>query len=139
MRPVMGCALLLAALSSAACHTMKPVTLDQLVALKPDRVWVTDADQSVVVVAAPINVLGDTLVGYVNGKYEEMPTGSLKRFVVQSPAKTRTVLLVAALAVGFGGFAYALTGIGGGQQTNPLSVGDCDKHPGDPVYGCGGT
>ena len=133
MRLIIGCALLLAALTSAACHIMKPVTLDQLVALKPDRVWVTDADQSVLIVAGPINVLGDTLVGYVNGKYEEMPTGSLKQFVVQSPAKTRTVLLVAALAVGFSGFAYAVAGSGASKTLNS-GAGDCDKHPEDP--GC---
>jgi hypothetical protein len=30
MRPVMGCALRLAARSSAASHTMKPVTFEQL-------------------------------------------------------------------------------------------------------------
>jgi hypothetical protein len=113
---------------------MKPVALDELVALKPDRVWVTQADQSVVVVTGPINVLGDTLVGYVAGTYEEMPTSTLKQFVVQRPATTRTVLLVSAIAVGFGGFAYAIAGsTGGGKPPNALG-GDCDKNPTDP--GC---
>src|SRR2546426_3977986 len=133
MRPAMGCALILAALSGVACHTMKPVTLDQVVALKPDRVWVTEADRSVVLVAGPINVMGDTLVGYVRGKYEEMPTGSLKHLAVQSPAKARTVLLVTAMAVTFGGFAYAIAGGGSGKIPNS-GAGDCDKHPDDP--GC---
>jgi len=134
MRPRICYALFLAALASAGCHTMKPVTLDQVVALNPDRVWVTEADQSVVLVTGPINVMGDTLVGYVGGTYEEIPTGSLQQFVVQRPANTRTALLVSAIAIGFGGFAYAIAGsVGGGKTPNALG-GDCDKHPDDP--GC---
>ena len=76
MRPIVGCTLLLAVLSSAACNTMKPVSLEQLNALKPDRAWVTDTDQSVVVVSGP-HTVGETLVGYVNGKYEELSSAGL--------------------------------------------------------------
>ena len=134
MRVTIGCALLLAALGGAACKTMKPVALNEIAALNPDQVWVTEADQSVVVVAGPINVMGDTLAGYVAGKYEEMPAGSFNKLVVQRPATTRTALLVGAITVGFGGMVYALTGAAGGTKTpNPLG-GDCDKHPEDP--GC---
>jgi hypothetical protein len=113
---------------------MKPVELNQLVAINPARVWVTDADKSVVIVDGPINVLGDTLVGYVAGKYEEMPVASINKIVVQRPAKARTILLISAITVGFGGFAYALTGAAGGTKTPNASGGDCDKHPDDP--GC---
>jgi Kef-type K+ transport system membrane component KefB len=91
-------------------------------------VWVTEADQSVVLVTGPVNVIGDTLVGYVAGKYEEMPSSSLKQIVVQSPASTRTALLVAAIGVGIGGFVYAIAGSGSSSMVNPIS-GDCDKHP----------
>jgi hypothetical protein len=116
---------------------MKPVPLDQLVALKPNRVWVTEADQSVVVVTGPINVLGDTLVGYVAGTYTEMPSSTLKQFVVQRPATTRTALLVSAIAVGIGGFVYAIAGSAGGGTLPNALAGDCDKHPEAP--GCPGA
>lgn len=53
MRPLLGSTMLLAALTSTACRTMKPVSLEQLNVLKPDRVWVTDADRPVVVVSGP--------------------------------------------------------------------------------------
>ena len=129
MRVTIGSALLLAALGSAACKTMKAVELNQLVALKPDRVWVTEADQSVVVVDGPINVMGDTLVGYVGGKYEEMPMTAPHKLVVQRPATTKTALLIGAIAVGFGGFAYAITGAGGNTTVITAPAGDCDKHP----------
>jgi hypothetical protein len=130
MRPTMTCALLLAALSSAACKTMKPVTLDQLNAMKPDRAWVTASDQSVVLVSGP-QVVGDTLVGYVNGTYEEMPSAQLKQVVVQRPANGRTALLASVIAVGLGGFVVAITGSGGNGGRTQTDF--CDKHPEDPT------
>jgi hypothetical protein len=130
MRPIMGCAVLLAALAGAACHTMKPVSLAQLNAIKPDRAWVTEGDHSVILVSAP-QVVGDTLVGYVNGKYEEMPTSQFKQVIVQRPATSRTVLLVAVIAAGFGGMAFALTG---GGSTNKFDASYCEEHSEDP--GC---
>jgi hypothetical protein len=130
MRTVMGCALLLAALASAACHTMKPIPLDQVNVLKPDRAWVTEGDQSVILVATP-QVVGDTLVGYVNGKYEEMPAAQFKQVVVQRPATTRTVLLVSSITVVFGGMVYALTGAHGGDKY--VGSDFCEEHPEDPA------
>lgn len=137
MRPTIGFALLLGALASTACQTMKPVPLNQLVALKPNRVWVTEADESVVVVTGPINVIGDTLVGYVAGTYSEMPAGTLKQFVVKQPATTRTALLVSSIAVGIGGFVYAIAGSTSGNMAPPPLAGDCDKHP--EQAGCNGN
>jgi len=125
----MGSALLLATLSSAACHTMKPVTMAELSAMHPQKAWVTETDQSTVVVNGP-EVVGDTLVGYVKGVYEEMPSSQLKQVLVEKPATSRTVLLVSAITVGFGGMVYALTGSGsGGKGQSDF----CDKHPDDPT------
>jgi len=130
MRSIMGCTLLLAALASAACHTMKPITLDQLNALKPERAWVTECDKSVILVANP-QVVGDTLVGYVNGTYEEMPAAQFKQVVVQAPATTRTVLLVGAVTAAFGGMVYAL--IGGKGNTVYGGSDYCEEHKEDPI------
>jgi hypothetical protein len=109
---------------------MKPVPLAQLNAMKPDRAWVTEGDHSVILVSKP-QVVGDTLVGYVNGKYEEMPTSTFQQVVVQRPATSRTVLLVAVIAAGFGGMALALTG---GGATNKFTPDYCEEHSEDP--GC---
>ena len=129
MRWTMGSALLLATLSSAACHTMKPVTMAELNAMHPQKAWVTETDQSTVVVNGP-EVVGDTLVGYVKGVYEEMPSSQLKQVLVEKPATSRTVLLVSAITVGFGGMVYALAGSGsGGKGQSDF----CDKHPDDPT------
>jgi hypothetical protein len=109
---------------------MKPIALNELNALKPEVAWVTEGDKSVVLVTGP-QVVGDTLVGYVNGVYEEMPAAQLQQVVVQRPATTRTVLLVSALTVGFGGMVYALTGAHGGDKY--VGSDYCEEHPEDPA------
>jgi len=132
MRSSTGCALLLAAISSVACHTRKPIALNELNALRPEQAWVTEGDKTVILVTGP-QVVGDTLVGYVNGVYEEMPAAQLTQVVVQRPATTRTVLLVSGITVVFGGMVYALTGARGGDKY--LGEDYCDEHPEDPACG----
>jgi hypothetical protein len=124
----MGCAVLVAALSSAACHTIKPVSMDELNAMKPKQAWITETDQSVVVITGP-QVVGDTLVGYIKGVYEEVPVSQFKGVSVEKNATSKTVLLVSAITVGFGGMVYALMG-SGAQGKNQSDT--CDKHPDYP-------
>lgn len=131
MRQIVGCAVLLAALASAACHTKQPIPLDQLNILKPDRAWVTQADNTVILIDGP-QVLGDTLVGYVNGNYEEMPLSQFKQVVVQKGSTSRTVALIAVIAAGFGGMVYALTG---GKETFNCDPSYCEEHPEDMCCG----
>jgi len=118
-------------LSITACHTLAPVPLDQLGGIKPARVWVTRADRSVVVVSGP-QTFGDTLVGYVNGNYEEMPAADFKQVLMRTPARGKTALLITAGTLGLAGFAYLLTGVGKSDSGN-ASV-DCDDDPSQP--GC---
>lgn len=134
MRSIVGCTLLVAALASAACRTMKPVSLEQLSALSPDRAWVTHADDAVVVVFVP-QVVGDTLAGYVNGQLTQLPRADLKQVTVRRPAPMRTALLVVGVAAGVGGLLAALSGSGNTQLPTAISgqPGDCDKHPDDPI------
>jgi hypothetical protein len=131
MRPIVGCTLLLAVLASIACHTMKPVSLEQLDVLKPNRVWVTNPDQSMVVVSRP-QVVGDTVVGYVDGTYEQLPSAGLKQVTVQTLSPARTAMLVGGIAAGLGVFFVAISEDVGPHAVYP--IGNCDKHPTDP--GC---
>lgn len=138
MRSTMHCTLLLATLATAACQTMKSVTLDQLTRLGPDRVWVTASDQSVVLLDEP-KVVGDTLVGYVGKKRERLPSASLKQLRVRQSAPVRTTLLTVGI---LGGLVGVLASIGGSGQSmiqGPASGGsaDCFKHPDQP--GCPGS
>ena len=129
MRPTMSGVLLAAALSSVGCHTLKPIALDQLNALKPDRAWVTEGDQAAVVMFGP-TVVGDTLIGYVEGKYAEMPATQVQQVRVQRPAPKRTLLLVGAFAVAFGGVVVAFKSGGASGSVDPTF---CEEHPGDPT------
>jgi hypothetical protein len=123
MRTATGCALVLATFASAACHTTKPVALDQLAGIQPSRVWVKRSDQSVVVVSNP-KVFGDTLVGFINRKYAVMPSASLSQVLVERAAPRRTAVLVIAGTLGLAGMAaFLVSGTGG---ATPPTQSTCD-------------
>jgi len=131
MRPMLACALLLAAVAVAACHTMKAVPMAQVNTIKPDRAWLTETDNTVILVNGP-QMVGDTLVGYVNGKYEEMPIANFKQLVIQTGSTPKTVALVALVTAGFGGMIYALAG---GKNVTNCDPSYCEEHSEDPCCG----
>jgi hypothetical protein len=98
-------------LSSSGCHTLKPVALDQLAGIQPNRVWVKRDHQSVVLVSNP-KVFGDTLVGFVNRKYAVMPRASVDQVLVKTSAPKRTAVLIAAGALVMGVVAFRVGGSG---------------------------
>jgi len=138
MRTQIGCALLLAALAGTACSTMKSPTLDEIPELAPDRVWVTQSDQSVVLLYEP-RVVRDTLVGYIGRKRTKLPSAEIQRLRVRESAPTRTMLLATGLVLGFGGVLFAVSGNGPSHVQAPLNggSGDCLDHPEQP--GCNGN
>src|SRR6185436_3316968 len=99
----MRCALLLVAVASTACKTMRTVGLDQVNVLQPESAMVTESDQSMVLMYEP-KVVRDTLVGYVGRHKEKMPSTRVNKVRVQVAAPVRTALLVGGLAVGVTGF-----------------------------------
>ena len=127
MRALVGCLLVAASFSSLACHTKAQATLDQLGTIKPSRAWVTLGDKSVVEISGP-QVLGDTLVGYVNGVYQELPAAEVKGVTVQKSATGKTVALVAASTLAFGGFAYLITSSASSKSDNGPTV-ECQENP----------
>lgn len=135
VRPIMRCALVVALMANTACTTRKSVTLDQLRVLGPERAWVTESDQSIVLMYEP-KVVRDTLVGYVGKHREKVPGTGVKELRVQGPAPTRTVLLVVGIAAGVGGLLVLTAGTGQNQTITTVSggaPGDCDKHPEQPI------
>lgn len=120
---------LVAAGLGTACHTMQPLSWDEIEGIRPSRVWITRADASVVEVSGP-QVFGDTLVGYINGEFSELPTAELRRAVVRRPARAKTIgLALAGTAVTAGLMAM----IAGGDRTlNVPALPDCNDVPDDP-------
>src|SRR6185295_7604723 len=109
-------ALLLAAVASSACKTMRTVGLDQVNGLQPESAMVTESDQSIVLMYEP-KVVRDTLVGYVGRHREKMPSARINKVRVQVAAPVRTALLVGGLTVGITGF---LVLVGGSGQSQPI-------------------
>lgn len=113
-------------LVGAACHTMAPLSWDEVGGLRPSRVWVTRADQSVVEVSGP-QLFGDTLVGYVNGQFQELPTASLQQVVMRRAARGKTIALIAASTAGAAALIVVISGIG--SNDDPRFYFDCDDDP----------
>jgi hypothetical protein len=119
---------LVAALAATGCHTVKPLTLDELAARSPGRVWVTRADQSVVVVESP-RLSNDRLLGFVDGKYQAIPAADVKQVRLRERATGRTAALLAAGA--FGAFAVAAMLSGSTEYHDPCSRASSECIPGD--------
>jgi len=122
------------ALAGAACHTIRPVTSNQLSGVRPKFVWVTRTDQSVVVVETP-RMFGDTLVGYINGEFQELPGADLKGMRYRRLAGARTAGLVAASVLGTATMVALVSS--SGKFHDPIINLDCDDDPDQP--GCPGA
>jgi hypothetical protein len=127
-RPI--CAMLVTVLGTGACSTMRPVAAPQqfIPSARPSRVWVTTNDNARMMVEGP-RVLGDTLVGFVGGRYEEILLPQTRWIGVRQPAPKRTAFLVAgSIVVGLGLFFLLNSdgpggSISGGEDpSNPSSL-----------------
>jgi hypothetical protein len=78
-----------------------------------------------VVVSGP-QIYGSKLVGWVDGKYREMPVADLRNVIMQGPAPARTAALVGMGVVGLGVAAFLLTGTGNSQNPCDLDSSECE-------------
>jgi hypothetical protein len=112
-------------LASSACHTMRPVAMDEIGGLRPATVRVTRTDDAVVEVAAP-KLVGDRLGGFVDGKYQVLEFSDVKQMEMRVPARGRTFALVGAGVVGAVAITYLLSGAGEGGDPCHNESSDCD-------------
>lgn len=128
MRNKTVAALVLAAWAGAACYAMVPVTLEDVASERPYRIWVTNADRSVVEVSGP-QVFNDTLVGYIAGTFSELPAQDITKVTVKRSAKGKTMALVAGSIVGAAAIGVVISGIGNSGRDPGV---DCNDVPEDP-------
>jgi hypothetical protein len=116
--------------ATVGCTTLRPVARPQefIPSRRPERIWVTRADNSKIVLDGP-RLLGDTLVGWFRGNYQEILLPETRWITVREPAPRRTLLLAASFAGVGAGVLYMLAGSGpsgSGSQTedpsNPSSL-----------------
>jgi hypothetical protein len=128
MRPRFVGGLIAVMLSGAACHTMAPLSWDEVAGLRPSVVYVTRADQTVVQVSGP-QVFGDTLVGYVNGAFQELATAEVTRVAMRRPARAKTIALLAASTAGATLLAVWISGLGPKPPGDEVDCGLDPDHP----------
>lgn len=109
MRPITMTAAGLAVLASAACYTTKVVSFGDFGTDRVARVWVTRADQSVVLVKNA-EVSGTKLRGFVEREYQELDAADLREIKVRKLAGGRTAALVVGGAAAFIGVAVIVSG-----------------------------
>jgi|SRR5687768_4331857 len=120
---------LLILVTVTACSTMQPVAQPRefMQLRKPGTVWVTrQAIPAMVELNAP-QMVGDSLVGFIEGEYVEIPFNQVQSIQAKQYSRGRTmafILGVSAVVVG----ALLLTG--GGLGSNMVDD-DCN------VSGCG--
>lgn len=116
---------ILAAAAGTACFTMRTVTIDDLSAGRVARVWVTQPDQSVVVVH-DAQIFRGKLAGFIEGTYREMPPTDLGQMQVRTLAMGRTLGLVVA---GAAAATVVAVLVSGGEDFYDPCVGDdfCDE------------
>lgn len=117
---------LCAAVAVAGCHKLTTLTFDDVDRLRPSRVWITDQSQSVMEVSGP-QIFNDTLVGYINGEFQELAAADVSKLVMRQPARAKTIALAAAGTVGLAAFVWMIAG--GENYVNPAQFVDCDDDP----------
>jgi hypothetical protein len=120
---------LLILVTVTACSTMQPVAQPRefMQARKPGTIWVTRQSTPAMVELNAPQMVGDSLVGFVEGEYVEIPFNQVQTIQAKQYSRGRTmafILGVSAVVVG----ALLLTG--GGLGSNMVDD-DCN------VSGCG--
>jgi hypothetical protein len=111
-----------AALAGTSCYTMRSVTLEDLSAARVSRIWVTQPDQSIVILD-DAQMFRGKLAGFEAGKYRELPPDALGQMRVRKLAAGRTVSLIAA---GAAVFTVAAVLMSGGEDHFDPCAGDED-------------
>ena len=127
MRATFVKATIVLALATAACHTMVPLTLEEVSSMRPGTVYLTRGDATQLQLTGP-QVFGDTIVGYdMGGNFHELDRHEVSRVTMKQSAKGKTMALVAAGIVGAAAIGVVISGIG---ADSPLY--DCNDEPERP-------
>ena len=128
MQRLLGKTLVVTALATAACHTMVPMSFEEVGTVRPGEVYITRPDRTVLVLTGP-QVFGDTIVGYIGTTFYELDRDEVSRVTVKRSAKGRTIGLVAAGIAAAAGVGVMISGLGEEGATSNV---DCNDVPDDP-------
>lgn len=137
-RVVLAAALLLGIAGSSSCTSVQHIQpAEYLETHTPPVVWVTYADNTVVLVADP-EVRRDTLRGMLQGARVKIPLSEIHSVQAKVRDHTKTAILATALGVAVVSSMYVgFVGKGSGKATGIDCTGDeVTKHP-DQYPECG--
>ena len=103
--------LLLATL--AGCTTMRPVNgppKEFITVHEPSVVWVTRAEPATPIALEAPRVLGDTIVGFVEGEYTELPVTQIRTVQAKQFSRGRTTAFLVGMGVLAAGLTFVLAG-----------------------------
>jgi hypothetical protein len=111
--------------SLTACSTMQPVEQPRafLESRTPSVIWLSkSSDRTMVAIDAP-KLVGDSIVGFVEGEYTEIPLVDVKAMQARQYSRKKTT----AFLIGAGAVVVGLTFlIQGGHGANPEMDGEDD-------------
>ena len=112
---------------AAACTTVATLPPQAIEAKTPSMVWVTKGDNSTVLLQSP-ELRTDTLAGFVEGDYVEMPLSDVHsmRARISAPGKTR--LLVGGVTLAVAATVIIATKAGGSGAGIPPCEGGIDPN-----------
>ena len=129
MNRVAGKALILTVVVTVACHTMVPLTFEDVGSMRPGTVYLTRDDATQLELTGP-QVFGDTIVGYdMGGTFHELDRKEISRVTMKQAAKGKTIGLVAASIAVAGAIGVWISGLGEEGETAGV---DCNDVPDDP-------
>lgn len=109
--------------SLTGCSTLRPIAAPRqyITTERPARIWVTREDGSRVAMDTP-RLLGDTLVGWVDGRYVEILLPDRSQVLGRQPAAGRTVFLISGV-VAVGALLISALASSGPQGYQPTPEG----------------
>ena len=108
-----------------ACSTMQPVAQPRefMATRQPSVVWVSKASEPNMLVLDAPKLIGDSIVGFIEGEYTEIAMGQIRAMQARQYSRGRTTAFaVGAVATVIGAFLL----IQGGHGANPELDGEDD-------------
>lgn len=111
-------------LMMTACTTMQPVSRPRefMKSRQPSVVWVNHSGQKLVSLEGP-QLVGDSIVGFIEGEYTEIPMSQIESMHAKQYSRSRTTAFVAGMV---GVAAAAILLLSGGMGAGMDEIGEDD-------------
>lgn len=112
-----------------ACSTMQPVARPRefMQARQPSIVWVDHAGQQMVSIEGP-QLMGDSIVGFIEGEYTEIPMSQIRSMQAKQYSRSRTTAFLAGMVAVAAAAIFLVSG-GTGSTSDQIDEDDIGMTP----------